>query len=184
MLIYLSLIDTEEDRLKFEQIYILYRQDMMKAAFHVLQNQHNAEDAVHETLVRVASHVSELPSAGSVKTKAYVIIAAKNTAIGMARKRKKELAFPYYDYINDENVSIPPAEEMAFDKFGVEVLEEALRSLPDNYYEALFYTQLMGKSVRETAKLLGISEANMQKRIERARAKLAKIITEQEGNND
>jgi hypothetical protein len=46
MIVYLSMIDTPEDRSKFERLYIEYRDIMYHVAFKILQNEHDAEDAV------------------------------------------------------------------------------------------------------------------------------------------
>ena len=50
MLIYLQIIETDEDKSKFEQIYEAYRGLMFHAAFKVLTHEQDAEDAVHGIL--------------------------------------------------------------------------------------------------------------------------------------
>lgn len=46
MLLYLALIDTEEEKRKFVSLYENYRQTMYYAAYQILKNTHAAEDAV------------------------------------------------------------------------------------------------------------------------------------------
>ena len=48
MIIYLQMIDTPEDRSKFEQIYLEYRGLMFHVANEILHNEQDAEDAVHQ----------------------------------------------------------------------------------------------------------------------------------------
>ena len=51
MLIYLQIIETDEDKSKFEQIYETYRGLMFHTAFKVLTHEQDAEDAVHHAFV-------------------------------------------------------------------------------------------------------------------------------------
>ena len=46
MLIYLQIIETEEERSKFEQLYEAYRGLLYRVAFARLRNAQDAEDAV------------------------------------------------------------------------------------------------------------------------------------------
>ena len=47
MLIYMMMIDSEEDRSKFEKIYLKYRKLMHTVAYKILRNHEDTEDAVH-----------------------------------------------------------------------------------------------------------------------------------------
>ena len=47
MLIYLQMIETPEDRTKFETLYTEYKEWMGTIAFSILNNTYDAEDAVH-----------------------------------------------------------------------------------------------------------------------------------------
>lgn len=55
MLIYLTLIETEEDKRKFERIYLDYKQTMFYAANRILKNYHSSEDAVHQAFCELLS---------------------------------------------------------------------------------------------------------------------------------
>ena len=50
MLIYLQMIDTPEERSKFELLYREYRGLMFHVANRILENDQDAEDAVHQAL--------------------------------------------------------------------------------------------------------------------------------------
>ena len=51
MIVYLQMIDTPEDRSKFEQLYLEYRGLMFHAANQILHNEQDAEDAVHQAFL-------------------------------------------------------------------------------------------------------------------------------------
>ena len=58
MLIYLQTIETDKDKSKFEQIYDAYRGLMFHVAFKILEQEQDAEDAVHHAFVKIAENLS------------------------------------------------------------------------------------------------------------------------------
>lgn len=47
MLIYLMMIESPEDQSKFEKVYLTYKGLMYHVAYKILNNEQDAEDAVH-----------------------------------------------------------------------------------------------------------------------------------------
>ena len=60
MMIYLQMIDSPEDRSKFEQIYMEYRSMMFHIANRILTNEQDAEDAVHEAFLKIAENIEKI----------------------------------------------------------------------------------------------------------------------------
>ena len=59
MLVYLQMIETPDDRSKFEIIYLEYRDYMYRVAFAILHNVEDAEDAVHYAFVKIAENIKK-----------------------------------------------------------------------------------------------------------------------------
>lgn len=57
---YMSFIDSDDDREKFEIIYHEYRKRMVSVAYSILHNNEDAEDAVHETFIRIAKNMKAI----------------------------------------------------------------------------------------------------------------------------
>ena len=55
------MIETEEDKVKFEQIYETYRDLMFRVASQILRNDHDAEDAVHQAFVSIIRVLIKFP---------------------------------------------------------------------------------------------------------------------------
>lgn len=89
MLSYILLIETEEDKSKFERIYNNYRQTMYYAAYHILKNEHTAEDIVHQAFLRVIDHLDKIDENNCHKTKAFLVVITEHLAIDYYRKTKK-----------------------------------------------------------------------------------------------
>ncbi|MGN0612991.1 MAG: RNA polymerase sigma factor [Porcipelethomonas sp.] len=53
--IYLALIDDDDNKNLFEELYYEYRNGMYNIAFGILHNVEDAEDAVHEAFLCIAN---------------------------------------------------------------------------------------------------------------------------------
>lgn len=72
--IYLSMLETNEEKNQFEQLYIKYKQDMYAVAYGILKNKEDAEDAVHQSFLKIADYNVPL-----VKTQMKKIIVTAKT---------------------------------------------------------------------------------------------------------
>ena len=55
-------------------------------------------------------------------------------------------------------------------------LRQALNALPEHLQETYTLFQIAGRSIKETARITGASEANVKVRIHRAKEKLAVLL--------
>ena len=174
---YLSLIETEEDKTKFEQLYTLYRNRMWYAAHEVLNNSFDAEDAVHNAFVGIAKNMSSIGDAQSKETLAYVVTAAKNCALNISQRSRHKGTVSLDDFRD-----LP--DESAFERLkSIENKREllaAVEALPDKYRDVLFLHYYSGLSEKEIASLLGIGYAAVRKQTARARAMLAKKLLKED----
>ena len=60
MLIYLTMIEAEEDRHRFLSLYRRYKKLMLYIAHDILHDPHDAEDAVHEAFLRLAEMIEKI----------------------------------------------------------------------------------------------------------------------------
>ena len=60
MIIYLQMIESDEDKSKFEQLYIMYKGLMFHVAMKILKNEFDAEDAAYERKVRIGNTLRAL----------------------------------------------------------------------------------------------------------------------------
>lgn len=97
---YMMLIDDEQNKSKFEQLYYEYRDRMMYVALSVLHNNEDSEDAVHNAFIGIAKNMDSIGEVASVQTLSYVLKATKNTAINMLGKNKR------YETVDIENFDV------------------------------------------------------------------------------
>lgn len=89
LLLYLNLIDDEQQRIEFEEIYTTYRKQMILLAKSFLHNDADAEDVVHDVFLRIATKhmkfIQGLKDPEDVRN--YLLKATKNTALNELKRK-------------------------------------------------------------------------------------------------
>lgn len=89
MLEYLATMETADDRTRFESLYLAYRGLMYHVAYHILKNPQDAEDAVHQSFVKLAEHMATIPDGPCPRTRNLVVTVAERKAIDLYRSRQR-----------------------------------------------------------------------------------------------
>ena len=169
MLMYLSMIETPDDKVKFERIYNRYRNLMYHVAYKVLSNHYDAEDAVHQAFVAIIRHLEKISDIDCPQTRSYIVLITERKAIDLIRTRHSEKVIP----LNEDLIGIEiPAP-------GDHGLADALAKLPAHYREVLLLRFDNGYSAKELAQMLGITESGVRKLIGRAKNALGRILEEE-----
>lgn len=173
LLFYLSLIESAEDKSKFERLYYDYRKLMKHIATEMLNDEFLAEDAVHEAFIKLTRHISGVDESDSHKTKAFIVIIIKSVCLDMLRKDKQDKSFSLEEidrmgYVDDDS----------FKKIEVEDVYSVISSLSDTYREIIELKVVHNLSDKEIADVLGISNAAVRKRLQRAREILRNKLAE------
>ena len=95
LLLYLNLIDDEQQRIEFEEIYTTYRKQMILLAKSLLHNDTDAEDVVHDVFLRIASkHIGFIQGLRHPEdVRNYLLKATKNTALNeLSRKGRSTVS--------------------------------------------------------------------------------------------
>lgn len=110
MLIFLSMLESDEEKEIFINLYHQYGNAMLHIAKQYFPNDwHAAEDAIQNAWIHVIDHFQKILAVPSKKRGAYLVIIAKNEAITILRKDKRELSFDdttvgSYDNLETDNV--------------------------------------------------------------------------------
>lgn len=85
MIIYLQMIESDEDKSKFEQLYIMYKGLMFHVAMKILKNEFDAEDAVHQAFLSLIENLKKISDVKCPKTRAYIVIITERKAIALIK---------------------------------------------------------------------------------------------------
>ena len=171
LLLYLSIIDSDESKDKFESLYLKYRKHMKHIALKILGDEHLADDAVHNGFIKIISNLHKFNEIDCQETRNLIVIIIRSVSIDMYRKRNRE--FENTDIL-DKEISI----ETDFSIIEVDNILKEIDVLPDIYKDILLLKVEYGYKDREIAKLLGIKVDTVSKRLERARKQLKKQLNE------
>lgn len=183
MLFYLSLLETEEQKKNFAEIYGKNRDRMYQAAYGILGQKEEAENAVQDAFLKLADKFGRYERLSEREMGGLCITIARNTAINMLRKQKKSV--PLRDDAVEALRRANKEEEMRFPEAAVIEKEEAelvrrlLKELPAVHHDILVLRYYYQLSVKETARLLGISGNAAQVRLHRAKEKLREICSKE-----
>ncbi|MGN0985742.1 MAG: RNA polymerase sigma factor [Candidatus Enterenecus sp.] len=169
MLICLQMIETEEDRVKLEQLYLYYREQMYHVAYGILKNEHDAEDAVQQAFVSILGHLENISAVKCPETRSYVVITVERKALDILRSRNR--CGGEYDE-EEHGVEIPLPGDCG--------LADAMAQLPARYRQVLLLRFDCGYTTKEIAGMLGMKQSGVQKLLWRAKEALAAQL-EKEG---
>ena len=85
----LSLLDTDEDKERFDRLYRQYSRLMQYAANSILQDEFLAEDAVQMAFLKILAHMDNIEEIPHPRTKAYVMMVVENVAKRLYVERKR-----------------------------------------------------------------------------------------------
>ena len=173
MLIYLSLLNTEEEKNKFEQIYSQYRLTMFYVAKSILKDDFLSEDAVHDAFINIAKSLDNISDAVSIRTKGYVVIIVRNICFNILKKQKQIVEIDDFD----ENISYDLClEDEVLSKLSFDSIIEQIMELPEIYKDVLYLSYVEDLSVQEISELFNIPDETVKKRLQRGRKKLSEKI--------
>lgn len=165
MLVYLQMIETDEDKSKFEQIYKEYRGLMYHVAYTRLHHAEDAEDAVHHAFVKIAENIKRIDPV-SPRTKQLVVTIVDNRVTDLLRARGRHSEPECIDDF---------ANMLSEEQDGENFLAECIFKLPDLQRQIIWLKYNHGYTLREIAKMMGISLAWAQKIEQRAKKKLKEL---------
>lgn len=89
LLIYLAMVDSDEEKDLVEKLYNTYKNTLFNICFAIVRNRTDAEDAVHDTFIRIIDNLCKIKDVDSPQTKAFCIVIARNAAVDILRKARK-----------------------------------------------------------------------------------------------
>ena len=174
------------ERELFHELVRPYEKSLYMTAYAILQNEHDAEDAAQEAVLKALKNLANFRAEAKFST--WLISIAVNEARGRLRHARvlkmESLDAPQLD---DEGTPIPavisdwrevPSQALERKELR-EMLRAAIAALPEIYRETLVMRDIEELSIAETAAALGVREGVVKTRLLRARLMLPKALAPQ-----
>jgi len=167
----------------FYELIRPYERRVYAAAFAILRNETDAEDAAQEAVLKAFRYIKQFRSEAKFST--WLIQIAINEARMRRRKQHPELIESIADRQDDSGNYVPrdfadwreiPSETLERKEVR-EKLAEALASLGQIYRDVFVLRDMQHLSIEETAAALKISTASVKTRLLRARLMLRDLLS-------
>ena len=166
--IFLTLIDTDEEKDRFTLLYEQYRHLMFYIADEILKDEHLSEDAVQEAFLRIAKNFYKITDIFCPQTRNFVVIITRNVAITMLKNENHHIDLD--EYIENEE------SDHIFDFISEKILTRCIMDLPVAYRDILYLYHIYGYSFNEISSLLSVNVETAKKRAQRSRLMLKNML--------
>ncbi|CEG22637.1 RNA polymerase sigma factor SigX [Planococcus massiliensis] len=163
---------------EIEQLYLDHSDRVYRYIFLLIRQKENAEDLTQETFYKAFKNLKSFNHQSSVST--WLLKIARNVTYDFLR-RKKMIRFFSMDNEEDHASSLPVLEEMVAQKEQTSELYRAMKTLKKDYQEVLLLRKINECSIKETAYILGWTEAKVKTKTSRALESLKKELIGKDG---
>jgi RNA polymerase sigma-70 factor (ECF subfamily) len=166
----------------FYELVKPYERRVYTAAFSVLRNEAEAEDAAQEAVLKAFTHIRQFRAEARFST--WLIQITMNEALMRRRKAHSEIMEPIGEHLQEDG-NYTPRDFADWREIPSEVLERkeirqrlasAVAALTEKYREVFVLRDVQQLSIEETAEALGISRASVKTRLLRARLMLRDML--------
>ena len=162
----------EEQRGFVEDLYRQNEQLLYRAAYSVVHNREDAEDAVMTTFQRVADRFGRLRFDNSVRTRALLVTICRNAAIDIYNRNARITADPEPDL----SQSGEDVEQNLLAALHTAELSRAIERLSQRSREVIFLRYVQELSTRDIGELYGITQSAVRKRLSAAYGELRALL--------
>lgn len=180
--IYLTLIDSPTEKSKFEQWYKLYKRPMLSIAYDILHDYQEAEDAVHESFIKIAKHINQIDDSSEKRLFAFIYTTTKNVAIDMHRKRFRNDEF-LLDYPSDSMV-VDNIMDKLCENADIDTLVKCLQEIPSYYAEILYYHYAEEYTIKQLSQIFHRPVSTVKKQLVRGKKLLIEKLKKEEYYNE
>ncbi len=145
-------------------------------AWSLSHNSSDADDLVQDTLIKAWTHRDKYEPGSNLRAWLFTIL--RNTYYTQVTRRRREVRDETGEYAS--TLKSPPTQDWSV---AMHALQAALLELPSEHREALILVGAAGLSYEEAAEICGCALGTIKSRVNRARAKLLKIMDAREAGD-
>lgn len=175
--VYLAMVDSDDEKEFVAYLYKNYKAYLFSVSLSILHNYSDAEDAIHETFVRVIKNLPKIKDADPDKTKSFITVIIRNLCYDIVRKNN-HLSFEN-DYETDERYFSDTVKE-AETRLDFETVIKNISKLSPTLKNISTLYFVLQYSVSEICEILGVSEDAVYSAVSRSR----KILSEKQQEGD
>lgn len=159
------------DRGAFHELVVRYQEQAFRAAYLVLRDAGEAEDAAQEAFIKAFAALPRFRDERPFKP--WILKIAINQALTMLKKRRRHAEVPL-----DASAEVPGCgiDETVMGRERAATLSSALRQLKEKERTIIYLRYFLNLSERELAEYLSCPAGTVKSRLHRAVTKLGDVI--------
>lgn len=167
----------EMKEISFRNDILPLKDKLYRLALRITFDTAEAEDIVQETLIRVWDKRNEWPQLNSIE--AYCLTICRQLSLDRSEKKEAQ------HVALDESLHSRPDTSTPYDSLtareGLGLLQKLLKELPQTQQDIVQLREIEGKSYKEIAAILNLSEEQVKVYLFRARQRIKQKYTEIQG---
>lgn len=168
---------------EMEALYREYRSPMLRIALSVLRDEGLAEDAVQQAFLKIFQNFEKIDRSDCNKTRSFIVILIRNTAIDLYRRRDRERVISFEDLERPLPAREELPEDQAIAALEGESLADCLSQMEERYANLLLLRYYHGYQNKEIAELLGMTQPQVAMGIYRGKQRLKRLLEEKGGES-
>ena len=162
---------TEDDRRRFEELFLPHLDAAYNLARWIVQHDQDARDVVQNAYVRAFKGFQHF--SGGAKSRAWFLTIVRNAAYDWIKKHApEEKLIPYDEEKHGDIISINTLNDELASEERRQQLKRALERLPLELREVIILYELECLTYKELAAALGVPIGTVMSRLSRARRRL------------
>lgn len=171
---YLLIIESHDELMKAERLYLKFRYLMLKVAKEILKDNFLAEDAVNQSFVRIINNLHKIDENDFHKTQAFIVVICRRVSYDIYNEQ-------IYLNSDDELIQEIPDEtntplDIIVDDDNVNRIIKNIKSLKPIYQDVMLLKYFLDFNNFEISELLKITSETVRKRIERGKNQLYELL--------
>ena len=171
LIFYLSLIEQDDDKEKFEQLYQNYLKLALYRAREFLPDEQLAEDAVSIAFLKIAQNIHKIDKVISPQTKALIMRVVERSAINLYKTENRH---------RSRKIMLEEAAEIEVESVQDHYLADLILELPEQYRSVILLKYAENYKSKEIAELLGYTVSKVDQLASRGKKLLEKKLAEGE----
>lgn len=164
-----------------EQLYDEYEQLLYRVALSYLHDEYRAEDAVHDTFLKLIGHLDGIETVKCPQTKRFLVIIIKNICINMLDNKSRRPESYIVNYQERQLVEALPdpysnTEDTYCEQYEIKQVAEVVRTLSPLLRNTITMYAAGGYTMKEIAEIEGCGVETVKKRVQRARMQIRKQL--------
>ncbi len=174
----------QKDRSEFDRLVDSLSDPLYRLALKMLGNPQDAEDVLQNTFIKAMLNIDTFEQRSSLSTWLYRI--AVNESLMLLRKKKPEVSLDESTPDDDQVADYAPKEftdwcclpeEEFLNAESRQMLDSAIRLLPETLRVVFLLRDIEGLSIQETSEALDLTETAVKTRLLRARLRLREHLS-------